>query len=75
LAIATGLAPVALVVPAAIAASCGFMMPAGTAPNAIAYSTGKLTIPIMMRRGFILNIVSVVILTAVGMWIAPAALQ
>jgi len=75
LAVATGLAPVAIVVPAAIAASCGFMMPAGTAPNAIAYSTGKLTIPLMMRRGLMLNVVSVVVLTAVGLWIAPAALQ
>lgn len=75
LAIALGAPPVALIVPAAIAASCGFMMPAGTGPNAVAYATGKTSVAGMMRRGFAVNLVALVVLTAVGLWIAPAVLH
>ncbi|KAF0171804.1 MAG: solute carrier family 13 (sodium-dependent dicarboxylate transporter) member 2/3/5 [Caulobacteraceae bacterium] len=71
LAKATGVDPLTMIVPAAIAASCGFMMPAGTGPNAVAYGTGKTSVAQMMRRGAGVNIAALVILTAVGLWIAP----
>lgn len=71
LAVATGVDPLAMIVPAAIAASCGFMMPAGTGPNAVAYGTGKTSVAQMMRRGFGVNFASLLILTALGVWIAP----
>lgn len=71
LAAATGVDPLTMIVPAAIAASCGFMMPAGTGPNAVAYGTGKTSVAQMMRRGFGVNVAALVILTAVGLWIAP----
>lgn len=58
LAAALGLGEDALLValPAAMAASWGFILPAGTGPNAIAWSTGRLTIPRLMRAGLLLDI-------------------
>lgn len=44
---------------AAISASCAFMLPVATPPNAIVFSSGKVTIPDMMRKGFLLDIASV----------------
>lgn len=58
LAAALGLGEDALLValPAAMAASWGFILPAGTGPNAIAWSTGRLTIPRLMRAGLVLDL-------------------
>ena len=47
-----------------LSASLGFMMPSGTAPNAIVFSTGHLTVGYMARVGFALNLLSVVVVTA-----------
>lgn len=44
-----------LMIPATISASCAFMLPVATAPNAIAYSTGLLSVKTMMREGLFLN--------------------
>ena len=63
LAIAAGMSPLVLLVAAGLAASNGFMLPVGTPPNAIAFSTGKLTVPEMARAGLLIDIVFVVILT------------
>ena len=52
-----------LAVPAAIAASCAFMMPVATPPNAIVYASGCVTIPQMARTGIFLNILCIVIIT------------
>jgi sodium-dependent dicarboxylate transporter 2/3/5 len=57
LAEATGQPPIALIVPAAVAASCGFMLPVGTAPNAIVYGSGRVAMRDMMRAGLWVNIV------------------
>ncbi len=54
--IAAGVDPKLLMIPAAISASCAFMLPVATAPNAIAYGTGKFHIKDMAREGFVLNI-------------------
>ena len=56
-----------LSVPLVLGASCAFMLPMATPPNAIVFSTGKLTVSYMMARGIILNILSVIILVALGM--------
>ncbi len=50
-----GLPPLTLLLPAAMAASCGFMLPVATPPNAIAYSTGRVSVGDMVRAGFWLN--------------------
>jgi sodium-dependent dicarboxylate transporter 2/3/5 len=48
-----------------LAASCAFMLPIATGPNAVAYGTGMLELPQMMRIGFVLNIVTALALLAV----------
>jgi solute carrier family 13 (sodium-dependent dicarboxylate transporter), member 2/3/5 len=74
LAPATGIDPVILIVPAAIAASCAFMMPAGTGPNAVAFSSGRTSIAAMMVHGWWLNLVGIAVITAIGVWLAPIVL-
>jgi sodium-dependent dicarboxylate transporter 2/3/5 len=56
---AGGAAPLALAMPTALASSWGFMMPAGTPPNAIALGTGKLKVADMARPGLVLNLAGV----------------
>jgi sodium-dependent dicarboxylate transporter 2/3/5 len=50
--------PALLMLPAAMAASCGFMLPAATAPNAIAYGTGRVPARFMARSGLALDVVA-----------------
>ena len=52
-----GINPELLMIPAAISASCAFMFPVATGPNAVIYSSEKLTIPQMAREGVMLNII------------------
>lgn len=49
--------PKLLMIPAAISASCAFMMPVATAPNSIVYASGYFTTRIMAREGFVLNLI------------------
>jgi sodium-dependent dicarboxylate transporter 2/3/5 len=58
-----GVQPEMLIIPATIAASCAFMMPVATPPNAIVFGSGYVTIPQMAAAGFWLNIVGVVLIT------------
>ena len=55
-----GLHPLLLLVPATMAASCGFMLPMGTPPNALVFATGHVTIPMMAKAGLWLNIAGIV---------------
>ncbi|MDE2845634.1 MAG: DASS family sodium-coupled anion symporter [Gemmatimonadota bacterium] len=55
--------PFMLIVPAAIAASCAFMLPVATPPNAIVFGSGHVTIQQMIRAGFWLNLAGVVLIT------------
>ncbi len=52
-----------ITLPIILAASCAFMMPISTPPNAIVFSTNKLTIPFMVRTGFIMNILAVLFIS------------
>ena len=52
-----------LVIPAAIAASCAFMMPVATPPNAIVFGSGKLKITDMAKAGLALNLAAIAIIT------------
>ena len=62
-AIVMGQDPLLLVIPAAVGASCAFMLPVATPPNAIIYGSGLISIPQMARAGFIFNILMVFIIT------------
>lgn len=63
LAVSIGADPLMVTVPAAIAASCAFMMPVATPPNAIVFATGHLKIQSMIRAGIFLNITGTIIVT------------
>lgn len=62
-AIGLGENPMLLAVPAALGASCAFMLPVATPPNAIVYGSGKITIPEMSKAGLWLNLVFILLLT------------
>ncbi len=61
----TGLDPALLMVPAVLAASCGFMLPVATAPNLVAYGTGHVPLRRMMREGSVLDLVGVIVISTV----------
>lgn len=63
LATALGIDPLKLVVPATMAASCAFMLPVATPPNAIVFGAGLIRIPQMARAGFWLNLAGILIVT------------
>ncbi|MDA8020628.1 MAG: DASS family sodium-coupled anion symporter [Thermoanaerobaculia bacterium] len=58
-----GREPLELLVPATLAASCAFMLPVATPPNAIIYGSGELTVPQMARAGVWLNVIFALLLT------------
>jgi sodium-dependent dicarboxylate transporter 2/3/5 len=60
-----GLSPEKLMVPAAISASCAFMLPVATAPNAIIFGSGDVPAPFMARTGLVLNLLGVLVITTV----------
>ncbi|MEC7160231.1 MAG: DASS family sodium-coupled anion symporter [Pseudomonadota bacterium] len=70
LVVALGVDPVLLAMPAALAASWGFMLPAGTGPNAIAWSTGHIRIDRMVKAGLLLDIAGVFVIVGVVWGIA-----
>ncbi len=65
LAVGIGADPMLLAIPTALAASCAFMMPVATPPNALVYGTGALTIPQMAKAGLWLNLFFVAVLPLV----------
>jgi sodium-dependent dicarboxylate transporter 2/3/5 len=74
IAIQAGLPPIVLTVPITIAASCAFMLPVATPPNAIVFSTGAISIPQMVRAGILLNIIGIIIVSAAALYLAPVLL-
>ncbi len=70
-AVSNGMDPALLMFPATLSNSLAFMMPVGTPPNAIVYGTGKVRIIDMVRYGFVLNLIGVVIVTLVCWQLLP----
>ena len=71
IAIQSGFDPIAIAVPVTFAASCAFMLPVATPPNAIVFGSGMLTIPKMIRAGMMLNIASIFLVSLVALYLAP----
>jgi sodium-dependent dicarboxylate transporter 2/3/5 len=69
-----GFPPAALMGTVAIGCSMAFMLPAGTPPNAIVFSSGYLTIGQMARAGFWVNLLSIVCATIAGAYVLPRLL-
>jgi sodium-dependent dicarboxylate transporter 2/3/5 len=72
-AVGFGESPFLLTVPAALGASCAFMLPVATPPNAIVYGSGHLTIPQMSRVGLWLNLLFIVLVTLLAYTLLGAA--
>jgi sodium-dependent dicarboxylate transporter 2/3/5 len=73
LTVAMGVDAVLLAMPAALAASWGFMLPAGTGPNAIAWSTGRIKLPRMVGAGLVLDLMGIVLIVAIVWSVAAVA--
>lgn len=71
LAATTDHASLALLAPAAMAASAAFMLPVGTPANAIVFATGQLSLRQMIRAGALLNVMAIVVITLVGYYTVP----
>jgi sodium-dependent dicarboxylate transporter 2/3/5 len=75
IAIEAGYDPIVLAVPVTMAASCAFMLPVATPPNAIVFGSGMLTIPRMARAGLVLNLIGIILVTAIAYKLAPIFLS
>lgn len=71
LALEVGVHPFGLMVGAAVAASCAYMLPVATPPNAVVFGSGYLKIPDMVSRGLALNIFSIILITIMVYWLLP----
>jgi len=60
--LAAGIDPIAWMVPAALSASCAFMLPVATAPNAVVYGTEQIDVRTMSREGLVLNLIGAVVI-------------
>ncbi len=73
LAIGMKMNPLLLMVPATISASCAFMMPVATPPNAIVFGSGRLKVADMAKAGIIINLLGVIVVSSIfyflGTWI------
>jgi sodium-dependent dicarboxylate transporter 2/3/5 len=70
-AIAAGIAPELIMVPAAMSASCAFMLPVATAPNSVVYGSGRVSTARMAREGLQLNLLGVLVISG-GCYLAIA---
>lgn len=71
----TGVDPKSLMIPTTLAASCAFMLPAATAPNAIIFASEKVTIARMVSIGFWINLMAISVITLVCYFILPALIN
>lgn len=74
-AVSAGYDPIMLAVPVTLAASCAFMLPVATPPNAIVFGSGMLSIPRMARAGLVLNMIGVIVVSAVAYKLGPMFLN
>lgn len=70
-ALALDVHPFTLMVGITVAASCAFMLPVATPPNAVVFGSGYLTIPDMMKTGIWMNLISIILLTLITYYLLP----
>jgi sodium-dependent dicarboxylate transporter 2/3/5 len=70
-ALAAQIDPAVLMMPAVLAASCAFMLPVGTMPNAIVYGSGYVTVKNMATEGFFVNLFTAAIITVLYYFLLP----
>ena len=75
LADAIGMNPLLLGIPMTLAASCAGMLPMGTPPNAIVFASGHIKLRQMTRAGFVMNIISVVLITLFCWFLLPVLMK
>lgn len=75
IATAIGANPYMLGIPMTLAASCASMMPMGTPPNAIVFSSGHLKLSEMVKAGFVMNLISIFIIVLASLFIVPWAMK
>ena len=66
-----GLHPFVIMISATIAASCAFMLPVATPPNAVVFGSGYLKIKDMVKTGLLMNLISIVVVTLYIYYILP----
>ncbi|AXF58042.1 anion transporter [Salicibibacter kimchii] len=72
LAVAMDVHPFALMVPAAVAASCAFMLPVATPPNAVVFGSGYLRMGDMVKAGLWMNLIAIIVTVVLVMFLLPA---
>jgi len=75
LADAVGMNPLLLGIPMTLAASCAGMLPMGTPPNAIVFSSGHIKLKQMLKAGFVMNIVSIILITLFCWFLLPLMMK
>ena len=71
IAIQSNFNPLLVTAAVAIAASCAFMLPVATPPNAIVFGSGLIKVPQMARAGFLLNLIGVFLVSLVAVFLVP----
>ncbi|HEX6848345.1 MAG TPA: SLC13 family permease, partial [Chitinophagaceae bacterium] len=75
LADALGMNPLLLGIAMTLAASCASMMPMGTPPNAIAFASGHIKIKDMMKAGFVMNLVAILLISLFCWFLLPLLIK
>jgi sodium-dependent dicarboxylate transporter 2/3/5 len=71
IAVGAGIPPVQLCIPVTIAASCAFMFPMSTPPNAIVFASGRISIGQMAKAGFLLNLITIIVIAFLVKFLFP----
>jgi sodium-dependent dicarboxylate transporter 2/3/5 len=75
IATAIGADPLALGLPMTLAASCASMMPMGTPPNAIVFSSGHIRLKDMIRVGLVMNLISILLIVLSAYFLLPHVMR
>jgi sodium-dependent dicarboxylate transporter 2/3/5 len=71
LAVHLGRDPLSFAIPAVLAASCAFMLPVATPPNAIVYGSGRISVPQMARAGIWMNLIATAVISVAAITLLP----